>query len=173
MKTLGERLKIARTYARLSQEELGDLAKCGQGVVSKIERGDQEKSAYVVQLAVACKVRPQWLAMEEGEMEEIKYNEDPLIGKVINAMLHLKEEERKYIAVTAQAIANKNHAENSVVVPQPQPIKWPGSERRKGKPKGPKARSGGYGAGESIRSGDLIANDDELSRRKKDDGNSL
>lgn len=75
MRSLGERLKIARKYANLSQEELGEKAKCGQGVVSKIERGDQEKSAYVVQLAVACGVRPEWLAMEQGNMvDDPKYS---------------------------------------------------------------------------------------------------
>jgi transcriptional regulator with XRE-family HTH domain len=120
MKTLGERLKIAREYAGLSQEKLGEEAGCGQAVVSKIERGDQKKSAYVVQLAVACNVRPEWLAMEEGEMkEEVRYSTDPLVKRVVSAMLHLKEEEQRYIVIMAEAITRKDLAENAVDEPQP------------------------------------------------------
>lgn len=66
--TFGERLRMARKYADLTQEQLGEMAECGQGVISKIERGDQESSAYVVRLARACGVSPDWLHDETGPM---------------------------------------------------------------------------------------------------------
>lgn len=66
--TLGERLLKARTRAKLTQEQLGDMADCGQGVVSKIERGDQDASSYIVTLARACGVSADWLQDETGEM---------------------------------------------------------------------------------------------------------
>jgi len=65
---LGDRLKLAREHANLTQEELGLRAQCGQAVVSKIERGDQDTSAYVVKLAYACNVNPYWLDTGEGDM---------------------------------------------------------------------------------------------------------
>jgi hypothetical protein len=44
--------------------------------------------------------------------------------------------------------------------------------RKKQSKEGPRARAIGYGAGESIRRGDLFV-DDELLRRRKDDGNTV
>jgi len=63
-----ERLRLAREYAKLSQEELSTRAGVKQGTISKIERGDSESSTFTVHLALACGVRPEWLAMEVGEM---------------------------------------------------------------------------------------------------------
>lgn len=65
---LGERLRQARLHAKLSQEQLGELAGCGQAVVSKIERGDQDTTSYIARLAKACQVSVEWLDEEIGEM---------------------------------------------------------------------------------------------------------
>lgn len=65
-----ERLKISRKYAKLSQEELALRTGCSQGVISKIERGDQEESTLVVKFALACQVNPIWLDSGDGEMEQ-------------------------------------------------------------------------------------------------------
>jgi hypothetical protein len=45
-------------------------------------------------------------------------------------------------------------------------------ERRSGLDEGPQARSGGFGAGETIRRGDYFSND-EKTGRKKEDGNTF
>jgi transcriptional regulator with XRE-family HTH domain len=66
--TFAERLKQARKHAKLSQIALADKAGVTQQTISNIEQGIQEKSTDVVQLAIACGVRPEWLAIEEGEM---------------------------------------------------------------------------------------------------------
>lgn len=65
----GERLKLARDHAGLSQSDLALRAGVGtQENVSKLERGDATGSEFSVHYAVACGVRPEWLAMEDGEM---------------------------------------------------------------------------------------------------------
>jgi transcriptional regulator with XRE-family HTH domain len=68
MATLGLRLKKARDHAGLSQKQLQDRAGVSQKTISKIERGDQESSTQVVQLARACGVNVDWLATGRGEM---------------------------------------------------------------------------------------------------------
>jgi SOS-response transcriptional repressor LexA len=65
---LGERLKAARKNAKIGQEKLAELSGVSQQTISKIERGKVEASGFVVHLASACGVRPEWLAMGEGTM---------------------------------------------------------------------------------------------------------
>lgn len=64
----GKRLRTAREHAKLTQQELATASGVPQQTISKIERGDQDTSSYTVHLAVACGVRPEWLAMEDGAM---------------------------------------------------------------------------------------------------------
>lgn len=66
----GKRLRAAREYAQLTQQELAEKSGVPQQTISKIERGDQDTSSHTVHLAVACGVRPQWLGMEEGPMTD-------------------------------------------------------------------------------------------------------
>lgn len=66
--TLGERLKAARAHAGLTQLELSERSGASQQAISAIERGDADGSTQLVQIAVACGVRPEWLAMELGPM---------------------------------------------------------------------------------------------------------
>lgn len=87
--TLAERMKKAREHAGLTQKELQDKSGVPQQMISKIERGYQETSAYIVQLAVACGVRPEWLAMEAGEMIDGLYVEDEKIKKAVLLMQEL------------------------------------------------------------------------------------
>lgn len=65
--TYGERLRAARKHKKLSQTELSSLSGVGQGSISKIERGDQESSAYDVELAFALDVNPLWLKNGNSE----------------------------------------------------------------------------------------------------------
>lgn len=63
----GERLYLARTYAKLSQTQLCKLAGVSQGNLGELEwNGDGSMAA--VRLAVACGVRPEWLAEGIGDM---------------------------------------------------------------------------------------------------------
>lgn len=63
-----ERLRHARESAKLTQEQLAQKSGVKQGTISKIERGDADSSTFTVQLAIACGVRPEWLAIEDGPM---------------------------------------------------------------------------------------------------------
>jgi hypothetical protein len=62
------RLKQARRHAKLGQIELAKKSGVSQQTISKIERGLQDSSAYTVQLATACGVRPEWLATGQQPM---------------------------------------------------------------------------------------------------------
>lgn len=65
----GERLRTARKFAGLSQESLAEKAGCTQPNVTGLENSETATgSEYTVQFAKACGVRPEWLAMEKGDM---------------------------------------------------------------------------------------------------------
>ena len=74
--TLGERIKAARQYASLTQKQLADAAKVEQPLISQLERGKTQKTAYLTHIAKACRVSAQWLATGEGEMVPGPYTED-------------------------------------------------------------------------------------------------
>lgn len=59
--TYGERLRAARKNKKLTQPRLAEISSVGQGTISKIERGDQDNSAYDVELAFCLDVHPMWL----------------------------------------------------------------------------------------------------------------
>jgi transcriptional regulator with XRE-family HTH domain len=67
--TYGERLRAARNYAGLSQQQLAEKAGCSQPNVTGLENSKTAVgSEYTVQFAKACGVRSEWLAMEQGDM---------------------------------------------------------------------------------------------------------
>lgn len=63
-----DRLKKAREHSGMSQHGLAKKSGVKQVTISKIERGDSKSSTHTVELALACGVRPEWLATGEGEM---------------------------------------------------------------------------------------------------------
>lgn len=66
---LGQRIAIARKHAKLSQEELALRVGCTQGLISKLERGDQDETGLIVKIAKETGVNPIWLDSEEGTFE--------------------------------------------------------------------------------------------------------
>jgi transcriptional regulator with XRE-family HTH domain len=88
----GERLKIARTHAKLSQAELALRAGVGtQENISKLERKKAEGSEFTVQYAIACGVRPEWLAMEQGEMVDGLYVQDEKLKRALQLLQGLPD----------------------------------------------------------------------------------
>lgn len=81
----GQRLKLARKHAKLSQQGLADRIGnlCSQENISKLERGDATGSEYTAQFAEACGVRAMWLATEEGEMTDGLYVHDERIKHLV------------------------------------------------------------------------------------------
>jgi predicted transcriptional regulator len=58
MDTLAKRLKFARKRCGLNQEQLAELSGIGQSVISKIERGDIQKTTGIVAL---------WMPLERSQ----------------------------------------------------------------------------------------------------------
>lgn len=90
----GERLRAARKHAKLTQDELAKKSGVEQGTISKIERGDTDSSTFTVHLAVACGVRSEWLALEQGEMVDGLYIEDERIKCGVAILEQLQAEYR-------------------------------------------------------------------------------
>ena len=63
--TLAVRLKQARLKKKLTQEELAETVGIKQQAVQRIEAGKVKSTSYVVQLARALDVTPEWLALGE------------------------------------------------------------------------------------------------------------
>lgn len=99
-KPFAERLFKARTHAKLTQAQLAKAAGVSQGNLGELE-WDGESSMAVVRLAMACGVRPEWLAENKGEMvdpfawpftlitlEDILALDEKQLGIVEGAMLN-------------------------------------------------------------------------------------
>ncbi|MCV4343258.1 LexA family protein [Pseudomonas capsici] len=68
MKTLAERIKIARQHAKLTQKALASKAGVEQPVISQLETGKNLQSAHIPKIAHACGVSAIWLSDEIGLM---------------------------------------------------------------------------------------------------------
>lgn len=65
-----DRLKIARKHAGLTQPQLSEKlnGNITQQAISHLESPSSNGSEHTVQLAIACGVRPEWLAIGDGPM---------------------------------------------------------------------------------------------------------
>ncbi|MDD1150373.1 helix-turn-helix transcriptional regulator [Pseudomonas sp. TNT2022 ID357] len=68
MTTISQRLKLARKHARLTQKALAEKVGVEQPVISQLETGRSQKSAFIYDIAVACGVSPAWLSHGSGDM---------------------------------------------------------------------------------------------------------
>lgn len=66
MKTLAERLISIREKKGFTQLQLSELSGVSQQLIHKIESGKTKKTSFILQLAIALKVNPQWLQFGEG-----------------------------------------------------------------------------------------------------------
>jgi phage repressor protein C with HTH and peptisase S24 domain len=66
--SIGDRVKRARKRIGMNQKELASAIGIKQPTLSELERGESRSSAYLVQIAEACKVNPRWLATGIGDM---------------------------------------------------------------------------------------------------------
>lgn len=70
MQTQAERLKFARNHRKLSQEALAEKAGVSKGTIGNIESGTRAIDKSAVKLAIALKVRAEWLV--NGPPEEME-----------------------------------------------------------------------------------------------------
>lgn len=78
MKTLAERLKIAREKAGLSQAQLGEVIGLSQQSVAKIENGDTQQPRKIKEIAKALGVTQTWLQLgieESGSIADFVVKE--------------------------------------------------------------------------------------------------
>ncbi|WP_367399158.1 LexA family protein [Halomonas sp. FL8] len=68
--TIGDRVRRARKSAGLTQSQLGKVVGVRQATISELEKGESRSSAYLVQIAHACGVNPDWLATGRGDMHD-------------------------------------------------------------------------------------------------------
>lgn len=76
MENLSQRIKAARKYAGLTQKQLADAAKVEQPLISQLETGKTLKTAFITQIAKACRVSAMWLVSGEGEMTPSAFRAD-------------------------------------------------------------------------------------------------
>ncbi|AIJ45546.1 cI repressor protein [Comamonas testosteroni TK102] len=66
MDTLAERVKAARKHSGMTQAALAKAAGANQSDISKIERGEIERTTHLIGLATALKCDPRWLDTGDG-----------------------------------------------------------------------------------------------------------
>lgn len=65
--SIGRRVREARLYAQLSQEQLAGSVGVKQGTISELEMGQSKSSTHLIMIAHLCKVDPFWLLTGQGE----------------------------------------------------------------------------------------------------------
>lgn len=81
---LGSRLKQARDAAGLTQHALAELVGIRQQAVQRIESGEAKATSYIVPLAKALNITPEWLALGEETSP-------------VSATLMVHEEQKPYL----------------------------------------------------------------------------
>lgn len=66
MNSLAERVRAARKFKNMTQAQLAKASGAGQSDVSKIERGDIERTTHIIGLATALGCDPRWLDTGDG-----------------------------------------------------------------------------------------------------------
>lgn len=66
MDTLAARVKAARKFRKMTQDQLAKEAGAGQSDISKIERGGIERTTHLIGMATALKCDPRWLDTGDG-----------------------------------------------------------------------------------------------------------
>lgn len=100
---LADRIKAARDYANLTQLQLAEKLKglMTQQNISLLERGISKGTEYIVQIAMACNVSPEWLATGVGSMEKNTYELPPVLREHIKVMEQLPDYAQTEVIQTA------------------------------------------------------------------------
>ena len=71
MQTIGQRVKKVREAQKLSQPELAKrVGRISYQTIQQLESGDSKSSKYLLGIARALGVRPEWLESGSGAMRE-------------------------------------------------------------------------------------------------------
>lgn len=110
MSKLKERLSDERTAAGLSQQQLADKAKCSQATVADIERGRNQDSIKLPQIAAALGLHVLWLKDGKGPkyldadqtIEGGLYITDPRIVAIARRLMDAKSSGDDYLVDKTQ-----------------------------------------------------------------------
>ena len=69
--SFGQRLRQARMARGYSQVTLAEATDVSQGLISKIERGDQANSTHVLIFSTELRINPIWLQTGMGQMDDL------------------------------------------------------------------------------------------------------
>ena len=113
---LGERIALARKHAKLTQPGLAERLSglMTQQNISLLERGITKGTEYIVQIAMVCEVRPEWLATGQGEMTATinrNYENSPE-AKVLIAMQHMDEATKYQLLKISNSLAEPAEPNN-------------------------------------------------------------
>lgn len=101
----GQRLKLARKRAGVSQVDLVRIAGCSQGNVSKVERSENGVgSEFTVHFAIALNISALWLATGQGEMTETELTPEELI--LISHFRHYPKKSKENILDICKAFSS-------------------------------------------------------------------
>lgn len=92
IKILGSRLKQRRKQLGMSQKELGRRIGIQAPSISSIERGITLKSSYLLEIAKALDVNPDWLTGKTNDMSTHKTE-----LKITDLLKGLSEMEKEYV----------------------------------------------------------------------------
>tara|TARA_R110001592_G_scaffold66684_1_gene204862 strand:+ start:260 stop:589 length:330 start_codon:yes stop_codon:yes gene_type:complete len=106
--TIGIRLKEARKRAKLTQQALANLAGVTQARISSIEMNVQSTSSYVVELADALGVSPQWLKTGENRGDEDR-EFTPTEIKILSLLRQLEPEQHAREIAYLQKLVSMNN----------------------------------------------------------------
>ena len=98
--TPGKRLRFARSRANLSTYQLAEKVGVSQASISRLERGIDKSSRHIFEICLVLRVRPEWLAKGEGEMED-----NVLLGLSDN-WARLSESQREIVNNLITSLAN-------------------------------------------------------------------
>lgn len=94
--TFGQRLKFARLYRDMTQEQLEEKSGLSQQTIGKLEREHHRKTSKIVALAMALNVRPEWLENGGGDMEPAE------LDRLNHAYLTASADMRRALLLTSQ-----------------------------------------------------------------------
>ncbi|MHA2782565.1 helix-turn-helix domain-containing protein [Vibrio harveyi] len=104
--SFGERVRKARSLhnPKLNQYQLAERAGLKQSTISRIEKGDFQGSAKLVELASALNVSPIWLSTGEGEMKPQGGEEHSELQRLSHAVQRLGLNRQQVEQLVDQAI---------------------------------------------------------------------
>jgi transcriptional regulator with XRE-family HTH domain len=109
---IGSRLHLARTEAGFTQAQLAEATGISQQMISKIERGASAGTTVLVPLALACRVRPEWLYTGEGDKAQTDDDQVQSVSEVrelASVYLQASSTQRQSLLTIARSFkASKN-----------------------------------------------------------------